>query len=187
MATTFVGLYDKDAVKTTGTIANSVNAWKWTLPTNINARQAPTARLSIASAFLDDSYATPTGNQNCSAPRMLRMKIYSENFLQNETSSPYIAYPIMGMMVRDAFVGHWYLPQAPHQIDLDFSTNIRTIEFDFIACEDGSVLDTKVLLSQAGNLNIVLKLEYPEHNVLRDEIVMSYAQSQVGSPPFNRL
>ena len=187
MATTFVGLYDKDAVKTAGTVANSTSAWKWTLPTNINARQAPTVRLSIASGYLDDSYATPSGNQNCSQPRMLRMKVFSENFIQNETSTTnVILFPIMGMLVRDAFVGHWYVPQAPHQINVELSTNIRVLEFDFLD-ENGAVISTLSSSTVGGKYNMVLKLEYPEHNVLRDETLMSYAQSVVGNPPFNRL
>lgn len=186
MATTFIGLYDKDAIKTTGSVANSTSAWKWNLPTNINSRQSPTCKFSIASAYLDDSYATPTGNQNCSQARMLRMKVFSENFLQNETTAPFVTYPIMGMMVRDAFVGHWYLPQAPHQIDIELSTNIRSIEFDLIGA-DNSVLDTKSELSLGGLFNIILKLEYPPHNEVRNEKVMSYAQSQIGNPPFNKL
>lgn len=186
MATTFIGLYDKDAVKTTGSVANSTTAWKWTLPTSINSRQAPTCKLSVASAYIDDSYGTPAGNQNCSQARMLRLKINSENFLQNETQAPYIIYPIMGMMIRDAFVGHWYLPQAPYQVELDFSTNIRTIEFDLVDV-DGNVLDTLSTSSVGGQLNIILRLHYPEHNEVRNDVVMSYAQSQIGNPPFNRL
>jgi hypothetical protein len=186
MATKYIGLYDKDAVKTAGSVANSTSAWKWTLPTNINSRQAPTCRLSVASAYLDDSYTTPAGNQNCSAPRMLRMKIFSENFLQNEITSPYIAYPIMGIMNRDTLVGHWCLPQAPHQIDVDFSTNIRTIEFDFVD-EDGLLISTLQTANVGGKFNMILKIEYPEHNEIRNETVMSYAQSQIGNPPFNRL
>jgi hypothetical protein len=155
------------------------------LPTNINKRKAPTVRVSVASGYLDDSYTTAAGNQNCSQPRMLRMKVFSENYLQNEASST-ILFPIMGMLVRDAFVGHWYVPQAPHQVNVELSTNIRVLEFDFID-EDGEVISTLSTVNEGGKYNMILKLEYPEHNVLRDETVMAYAQSQIGNPPFNRL
>jgi hypothetical protein len=186
MATKFIGLYDKDAVKTAGSVANSTSSWKWTLPTNLNSRQAPTCRLSVASAYLDDSYPTAVGNQNFASPRMLRMKIFSENFLQNETSTTMILYPIMGIMNRDAIAGHWILPQAPHQIDVDFSTSIRTIEFDFVD-EDGLLISTLQSATVGGKFNMVLKLEYPPHNEIRNEVVKSYTQSEIGNPPFNKL
>jgi hypothetical protein len=34
---------------------------------------------------------------------------------------------------------------------------------------------------------MIVKLEYPEHNEVRDITLMNYAQSQVGNPPYNRL
>lgn len=187
MSTQFIGLYDKDAVKSnTLGMANATTAWKWTLPTNLNSRQCPTAKLSVASCYLDDSYTTAAGTQNCSKPRMLRMKVYAENYLQNETSSTIIGKPIVAIMTRDAFVGHWYAPQAPHQIDLDFSTNIRQIEFDFVDL-DGAPISTLSAVAVGGKLCMVLKLEYPEHNELRNNVVMSYPESVVGMPRYNKL
>ena len=183
MATKFIGLYDKDATKTLS--GNATTSWKWTLPTNLNARQSPLMKVSVAAGYLDDSYGTVIGYHNASEPRMLRIKVYSESYLQKEKTSTVI-YPIMSIPVRDAFVGHWLCPQAPHQIDIELSTQISQLEFDFVDF-DGNVLETLSGATVGGIFNMVLKLEYPEHNEVRDNTVMSYAQSQIGNPPFNRL
>ena len=181
--TVFIGLYDKDATKSLA--GNACYNWKWALP-NLDARKAPTMKLSVAAGYLDDSYPTPTGTQNCSAPRMLRFKLFSEDYKQNENTVPYITYPIMSIMVRDAFLGHWYCPQAPHQIDIDIPSNIKYLEVDFLNT-DGNVLSMLKDVNNAGDFNMVLKLEYPKHNELRNEEVQSYAQSQIGNPSFKQF
>lgn len=172
----YLALYSKDAVKVEA-LGVTYN-WKWTPPTNLQARKAPVLFLSVCSAYIDDS----TGN-NPALPHMLRLKIPSENFYSNETTAPHITYPIVAIMVRDAPSGHWYVLGENSPV-IQVPSNLQVLDFDIVD-GDGNILGVD---SGAGEtLNIILKLHHPEHNEVRDNTVMSYAQSVVGNPPFNRL
>jgi len=170
---TYLPLFEKDA--TTDTAGGKTSNWKWSIPTNIQARKAPVLYLSICSAYIDDS------NVSAASPHNIRLKVPSENYLMNEKASPYLGYPIVAQLIRDAPAGHWYaLPQNNPIIQI--SSNLQTLEFDII---DGK--GQVIIINEIDSFNLIIKLEHPSHNEVRDNTVMSYAQSIVGNPPFNRL
>jgi len=172
----YIGLYSKDAVKlsTDGATYN----WKWTPPMNLQARKAPVLFLEVLSAYVDDS-----NGASASIPHLLRLKIPSENYYANETTEPYIAYPIVAQMIRDSPAGHWYVQANANPI-IQVPSNLQVLEFDLI---DGGGNIIYIDSTAGETLNIFLKLHHPAHNEVRDNTLMSYAQSQVGNPPFNRL
>lgn len=172
----YLALYSKDAVKNTA--AGVTSNWKWTPPTNLQARKAPVLFLSVCSAYVDDSTGASAG-----VPHLLRLKIPSENFYANETTSPIIAYPIVAQLIRDAPTGHWYA-QAEGNPVIQVPSNLQVLEFDLV---DGGGNTISIDSGAGETLNIILKLHHPPHNEVRNNTVMSYAQSEIGNPPFNRL
>jgi len=175
----YLQLFNKDAYKTYDAAVYPYN-WKWTVPTSLQKRRGPVCYLSVLSCYIDDS----TGGTTANIPHMLRLKVPSENVLMNEVTEPYITYPIVALLVRDAPSGHWttYSENNPR---IQISSNINILEFDIL---DG-VGNVLSISSSSGDdaFNIILKLEYPEHNEVRNMVVGSYAQSEIGNPPFNRL
>ena len=173
----YLGLYSKDAVK--NTVLGITNNWKWTPPTNLQARKAPVLFLSVLSAYVDDSQGASAG-----VPHLLRLKIPAENFYANETTAPYIAYPIVCQMSRDTPAGHWFSVASENNPVIQVPSNLQVLEFDIV---DGGGNVIGIDSGAGETLNIILKLIHPAHNEVRDNTLMSYAQSTVGNPPFNRL
>jgi len=172
----YLPLFSKDAVKTYNGNSLPYN-WKWTVPTTLQERRAPVCYLSIQSCYVDDSTGASAG-----LPHNLRLKTMSENMLFNENIGPIVGYPIVSQMVRDTPTGHWtcFYENNPR---IQVPSNLNILEFDFI---DGQ--GNVIVIDGAGEtFNMIVKLEYPDHNEVRDITLKNYAQSQVGSPPFNRL
>ena len=174
----YLQLFNKDATKLLDGNLMPYN-WKWTVPTSLQKRRAPVCFLSIQACYLDDSTG-PTPN----IPHMLRLKVPSENVLMNEVSEPYINYPIVAILTRDAPSGHW-TSFSENNPRIQISSNLNILEFDILDGV-GNVIPISST-NTADAFNIMVKLEYPEHNEVSNTIVGSYAQSQVGNPPFNRL
>lgn len=174
----YLALYGKDAVKTL--ILGLPYVWKWTVPTNLQARKAPVLFLSVCSAYIDDSTGANPG-----VPHMIRLKIPAENYYAYETTAPYIGNPIVAMLIRDAPTGHWYA-QADSNPIIQVPSNLSVLEFEIVD-QNGNLLGIDSGVDGGGTFNMILKLYHPAHNEVRDNTIMSYAQSQVGNPPFNRL
>jgi len=174
----YLQLFNKDATKLLDGNLFPYN-WKWTVPTSLQKRRAPVCFLSVQACYIDDSTgATPN------IPHMLRLKLPSENVLMNEVSEPYINYPIVAMLVRDAPSGHW-TSFSENNPRIQVPSNLNILEFDVL---DGVGNVLPISSSNTDDaFNIILKLEYPEHNEVRNIMVGSYAQSEIGNPPFNRL
>ena len=172
----YLPLFSKDAVKLSS--GGFTYNWKWTVPTNLQQRRAPVVFLSIQSCYCDDSTGASAG-----VPHLLRLKTQSENMLLNETTSPYINYPIVSQLSRDTPAGHWmsFYENNPR---IQVPSNLNILEFDLI---DGGGNLISIDSTAGETLNIIVKLEYPEHNEVRNTMVGSYIQSEVGMPPFNRL
>ncbi len=172
----YLPLFNKDAVKLTN-VSGDIYNWKWTVPTSLQQRRAPVVFLSIQSCYCDNSAGgTPSG-----LPHLLRLKTQSENMLLNETTAPFIAYPIVSVLSRDAPAGHWmsFYENNPR---IQIPSNLQILEFDLV--DGGGEL---IAIDPGDTFNMIVKLEYPEHNEVRDVTLNNYAQSIVGSPPFNRL
>jgi len=172
----YLPLFSKDAIKLTS--GGLTYNWKWTVPTTLQQRRAPVVFLSIQSCYCDDSNGASAG-----VPHSLRLKTQAENMLLNETTSPYVAYPIVAQLSRDTPAGHWmsFYENNPR---IQIPSNLQILEFDLI---DGGGEVISIDSTAGETLNMIVKLEYPEHNEVRDVTLMTYAQSTVGNPPFNRL
>lgn len=176
----YLALYHKDAKKLQTDTGETYN-WKWRMPTNLQARKAPVAFLSVCSAYTDDS-----GGGVAGVPHMLRLRIPTDNYFSSEIEgcpAPYIVYPIVAQLIRDAPAGHWYA-QAESNPIIQIPSGLQTLEFDMV---DGNGNIIAIDSAAPETLNIILKLYYPPHNEVRDNTLMSYAQSEIGNPPFNRL
>jgi hypothetical protein len=172
----YLPLFSKDAVKlTTG---GATYNWKWTVPTTLQERRAPVCYLSIQSCYCDDSTGASAG-----IPHLLRLKTMSENMLFNENTAPFVGYPIVAQMNRDTPAGHWtsFYENNPR---IQVPSNLNILEFDLI---DGGGNIISIDSTAGETLNIIVKLEYPDHNEVRDITLKNYAQSIVGNPPLNRL
>jgi hypothetical protein len=110
--------------------------------------------------------------------------VFSDSVLIKEVNSPYVGGCILAMVDFRGNTDHYALiPETAPQIQI--STNIPYIEFDLIG-SDGSVktLDNG---DATHTINLLLEIEYPEHNEVQNSTLMTYAQSEVGNPPFNKL
>lgn len=173
----YIALYDKDADTDLNDALTGYISWKWKVPQTLQRRKSPVWFIKVKNLYLDDSTGTSPG-----LPHMLRLKNgYSENYHTYETSNQ-LSGPILAILTRDNITGHWttFIENPSIQI----SSNVQYLEFDIV---NGSGTVLPILSGTGGNLNIILEVEYPEHNEVRDNTVMSYAQSTVGNPPFNRL
>lgn len=155
-------------------------AIRWTLP-NLNPRRSPVCYLKLKACAVEGS------SQDARECLWIRMNnVFSETVLVNERSgTTIVGGTLLGLVIFGDNTDHYNLvPESAPQIQI--STNLSYIEFDLISPADGSIvyLDGADL---AHTLNIILEIEYPEHNEVSNTIVGSYAQSVVGNPPFNRL
>lgn len=172
----YLPLFSKDAVKLTS--SGATYNWKWTVPTSLQERRGQVVYLSIQSCYCDDSTGASAG-----VPHLLRLKTQSENMLFNENTTPIVGYPIVAQMNRDTPAGHWtsFYENNPR---IQVPSNLNILEFDLI---DGGGNVISIDSTSGETLNIIVKLEYPEHNEVRNVTLNNYAQSIVGNPPFNRL
>jgi hypothetical protein len=175
----YLQLFSKDATKLLDANNHPYN-WKWTAPTSLNMRRAPVAFLSIQSCYCDNSTGT-----NAPTPRSLRLKIPSENMLLNENTSPYINYPIVAQLCRDALAGHWmsFYENNPR---IQIPSNVNILEFDLID-GGGNVISINSDHAAGPSLNLIIKIEYPLYNEVQNTMIDTYAQSEVGMPRYNKL
>lgn len=199
----YIGLYNKDAVRTTFDNAldqkRFTTNWKWQLP-NLYQRRGPVMFVSVISAYCDDSQGVAGGGGSNGVPHFLRMKVFSENFKALETSmSPifhytnqdtvpqYITYPIVSSLIRDVGTGHWY-SLSQDSLTIQIPTNTQYLEFDLVdgqgnllpICSQQSVLGNASFQEQT-SLNITLKITYPERTEVMANTIQTYQKSVIGN------
>jgi len=174
----YIPLMYKDATyKLDGTDRYAI---RWQLP-NLQARRGPVCFLKLKMGAVEGS------SQDARECLWLRMNnVFSESVLVNEREgTTNVGGTLLGMFIFSDNTDHYNLiPESAPQIQI--STNIPYIEFDLISPADGSIvyLDGG---DAAHTLNLILEIEYPEHNEVQYTTVNTYAQSEIGNPPFNRL
>jgi hypothetical protein len=153
---------------------------RWTLP-NLNPRRSPVCYLKLKMCCVEGASLDA---RECLWLRM--NNVFSETVLVNERSgTTIVGGTLLGMLIFSDNTDHYnIIPESAPQIQI--STNLSYIEFDLISPADGSIvyLDGG---DASHTLNLILEIEYPEHNEVSNTMVGSYIPSEVGMPPFNRL
>lgn len=171
----YLGLYSVDAIKTTA--GDATTSWKWKIPSNFPVRKAPVFYLSVVSVFCND-----TDGENKDEPHFLRLLTNTENYF------PSSGYPVVAQLdftsLPSPATNHYWTLTNGVCADVVLSSNTQYLTFDVV---NENMAQIPVQATTGESLNIVVKLIFPEHNEIRDNTLMSYAQSQVGNPPFNRL
>lgn len=176
----YIALYHKDASYTLNGDGNIIT-WKWRVPQTLNRRKSPSWFIKMNNLYLDSK----TAGQGKDKPHFIRCKVVSENYHTFEKNGSNIGFPILTMLSIDVEDGHF--TTWTNNPSIMVSSSIQYLEIDIV---DGN--GVVIPVGNAGeltgvSLNMILEVEIPEHNEVRDNTVMSYAQSTVGNPPFNRL
>lgn len=174
----YIPLFFKDATYKLEATTNHRYAFRWALP-NLDQRRGPVCYLSLKNIAIE---GTVENTRQCLWLRINNMM--SDNMLVNETTSPYVGGTILAMLDFRGNTDHYaFLPESAPKIQM--TTNMKYLEFDII--DSGGNVETIDSADTTATINILLQIDYPEHNEVRDTTLMSYAQSVVGNPPFNRL
>lgn len=171
----YLGLYQGDAIVTPQGAASV--AWKWKIPSNFPVRKAPVFYMSVVSVFCDDT----TGDQK-DKPHFLRLLTNTENYFASS------GYPVVAQLdftsLPSPSTNHYWTLTNGVTSEVILSSNTQYLSFDIV----NQLMEVLPIKTDYGeSLNIVVKIVFPEHNEIRDNTLMSYAQSTIGNPPFNRL
>ncbi len=154
-------------------------AFKWYMP-NFNARQAPVCYIKLKMVAIEGT------TQNARQCLWIRANnLFGENVLINEKqNTTNIGGTILAMLDFRGNTDHYALiPESA--IAVQISPNIPYIEFDLI--DSTGEVETLDEGDATHTINILLEIIYPEHNKVRDTTLMTYAQSVVGNPPYQKL
>jgi hypothetical protein len=174
----YIPLIFKDATYVEEAETLHRSKFRWELP-KLDARRAPVCYLSAKACAAEGTVETVR------QMKWLRINnIYSENVLINETKSPTVGGTFLAMLQFSDNSDHFeLLPESAPKIQM--STNMKYLEFDLIDAM-GEVEQLKTG-DTVGTLNILLQIEYPPHENVPYTMVSSYAQSEIGNPPFSKL
>lgn len=152
--------------------------FRWNVPSSLQARKAPVCYMSLLMVAIEGT------NTNALQSLFVRMNnIYSENVLMNEVNSPFIGGTILALLDFRGNTDH-YATLYESNPKIQLGTNLAELSFDLV---DGEGNIVRLSGAKTHSINFILKIEYPEHNEVRDITLKNYAQSVVGNPPFNRL
>jgi hypothetical protein len=174
----YIPLYNKDATYDTEAVTGHRYAFKWELPT-LDARRGPVCYLSLKNCAIE---GTVENTRQCLWLRV--NNIFSENVKINEKNSPIVGGTILAMLDFRGNTDHYaFLPESALKIQM--STNMKYLVFDII--DSGGNVESIDSADTTATINLLLQIEYPPHNQVPDTTVMSYAQSEIGNPPFSKL
>ena len=149
------------------------NLFEWTLPI-LPQRESSIMYLQIAQLSL---HYDGTGVEGNPQPQYLVYNnLFSDNVYSTDNSTV-----LATILTRDDATGHYEIPTDAPVIQV--SSNLRKVSFSLknpITTDNQDIGDT-------GSIMILLKVIRPQHNVVRDNTIMSYVPSEVGMPRYNKL
>ena len=153
--------------------ATNGNTFEWTLPI-LPQRESSTMYLQIAQLSLHYEGTDISGNPQ---PQYLAYNnLFSDNMYSTDNSTL-----LACILSRDDATGHYECnPDSPV---IQVSSNLRKLNFSL----KNPIETDSQNIGSTGSIMILLKVIRPQHNVVRDNTLKSYVQSEVGNPPFNRL
>jgi hypothetical protein len=172
----YIPLFYKDATYNTDGLGNRY-AFKWALQ-NLDQRRGPVCYMSLKMIAIE---GTTSNTKQCLWLRINNMM--SENVLVNETTSPYVGGAILALLDFRGNTDHYaFIPESAPKIQM--TTSMKYLEFDMI----DSAGNVETLASADDkSISLLLQIEYPEHNDVPNTTVMTYAQSEIGNPPYRKL
>lgn len=151
----------------TGTAIQSI---KWKMP-YVSQQTSPFMTVSVQSCYVDDSAGVKVA-----LPHILRLKniLPTNAILPNgETGNNSVGDKnsvIMALLNRDVIPGHWFINGNDSTPKYTLPTNLQYLEFDFV---DGDGLAIEI----TENVNIIMKIEYPQTNEIMNQVVGTFAKT----------